>query len=155
MESREIKTSYTSNNNKMKVWFALFLVKGKRLVKVNYLDCVAIRMLHQIFSEVLNALSISIQGEEMQFAMDSLFEIEITFYCNLKKCLCLVRSYYLQTWHRISCMTNTLHSPAYFYLRSIKTEPIRDIPFWKKKHLHSPTNSNQLQQLNLRFFFSL
>ena len=64
--------------------------------------------------------------------MDSLFEIEITFYCNLKKCLCLVRSYYLQTWHRISCMTNTLHSPAYFYLRSIKTEPIRDIPFWKK-----------------------
>ena len=50
-------------------------------------------------------------------------------------------------------MTNTLHSPAYFYLRSIKTEPIRDIPFWKKKHLHSPTNSNQLQQLNLRFFF--
>ena len=89
----------------------------------------------------------------MQFAMDSLFEREITFYCNLKKCLCLVRSYYLQTWHRISCMTNTLHSPAYFYLRSIKTEPIRDIPFWKKKHLHSPTNSNQLQQLNLRFFF--
>ena len=64
-----------------------------------------------------------------------------------------MRSYYLQTWHRISCMTNTLHSPAYFYLRSIKTEPIRDIPFWKKKHLHSPTNSNQLQQLNLRFFF--
>ena len=139
----------------MKVWFALFLVKGKRLVKVNYLDCVAIRMLYQKFSEVLNALSISIQGEEMQFAMDSLFEIEITFYCNLKKCLCLVRSYYLQTWHRISCTTNTLHSPAYFYLRSIKTEPIRDIPFWKKKHLHSPTNSNQLQQLNLRFFFSL
>ena len=75
VESREIKTSYTSNNNKMKVWFALFLVKGKRLVKVNYLDCVAIRMLHQIFSEVLNALSISIQGEEMQFAMDSLFEM--------------------------------------------------------------------------------
>ena len=92
--------------------------------------------------------------EEMQFAMDSLFEREITFYCNLKKCLCLVRSYYLQTWHRISCTTNTLHSPAYFYLRSIKTAPIRDIPFWKKKkHLHSPTNSNQLQQLNLCCFF--
>ena len=32
-------------------------------------------------------------------------------------------------------MTNTLHSPAYFYLRSIKTEPIRDIPFWKKKSI--------------------
>ena len=45
----------------MKVWFALFLVKGKRLVKVNYLDCDAIPMLHQIFSEIRNALNISIQ----------------------------------------------------------------------------------------------
>ena len=60
MESREIKKSYTSNNE-IKVLFALFLVKGKRLVKVNYLDCDAIRMLHQIFSEILNALNISVQ----------------------------------------------------------------------------------------------
>ena len=61
MESREIKKSYTSNDNEMKVWSALFLVKGKRLVKVHDLDCDAICMLHQIFSEILNALSVSIQ----------------------------------------------------------------------------------------------
>ena len=36
-------------------------MKGKRLVKVHDLDCDAIRMLQQTFSEILNALNISIQ----------------------------------------------------------------------------------------------
>ena len=47
----------------MKVRCAYFLatVKGELLVKVNDLDCDAIRMLQQIFSEILNALNISIQ----------------------------------------------------------------------------------------------
>ena len=35
----------------------------------------------------------------------------------------------------------------------LKLSPSAIYHFEKKKHLHSPTNSNQLQQLNLRFFF--
>ena len=39
----------------------LIIIKGERLVKVDDLDCDAIRMLQQIFSEILNALNISVQ----------------------------------------------------------------------------------------------
>ena len=39
----------------------LIIIEGERPVKVDDLDCDAIRMLQQIFSEVLNALNISLQ----------------------------------------------------------------------------------------------
>ena len=39
----------------------LIIIKEERLVKVDDLDCDAIRMLQQIFSEILNALNVSVQ----------------------------------------------------------------------------------------------
>ena len=38
-----------------------YIIKGKRLVKVHDLDCDAIRLLQQIFSEIVNALNMSIE----------------------------------------------------------------------------------------------
>ena len=39
----------------------LIIIKGERLVKLDDLDCDAIRMLQQIVSEILNALNVSVQ----------------------------------------------------------------------------------------------
>ena len=58
VDSRKIRKSYTSNDN-------LIIIKGKRLVKVHDLDCDAIRMLQQIFLEIVNALNVSIQERKL------------------------------------------------------------------------------------------
>ena len=77
--------------------------------------------------------------------------------------LCNLRSYYLQTWHRISWLI--LHTPANFYSPSSKKlSPSSIYNFEKqniwdfKTHLHLLTNSNQLQHwicflFKIGFFF--
>ena len=80
VKSRKITVTEVTKNE-MKAWWAEFLAKGKRLVKVHDLDCDVIRMLQQnIFrnskKKYINA------REKMQFAIDSLFGREITFYYN-------------------------------------------------------------------------
>ena len=61
---------------------SVILAKGKRLVKVHDLDCDAIRMLQQNIFRNSKCKKYINEREKMQFAIDSLFGREITFYYN-------------------------------------------------------------------------
>ena len=55
----------------------LIIIKGERLVKVDDLDCDAIRMLQQIFSVNSECIKYISTRKKMQFAIDGIFGREI------------------------------------------------------------------------------